>query len=220
MVKKKTDGWFFVVALILAVIIFLFGLFLGNYIAMSKLNEFKEIEERFLVDLVAFDVKETVLSEDVCKISVEELFEEKKVLGKMMTDLERRFGKENEDVMAKKEIYELIEIKTLQYLKKLKEECGGNFNIVLFFYTNKKGDLKGSVDGCEDQGKVLDQLVYDHNEKGKGNPIYVFAFDINSENLATKALIKKYKVVEVPTMVINGIRYGYLVKSKLKNALD
>ncbi|MGB9708366.1 MAG: hypothetical protein ACPLXC_03535, partial [Candidatus Pacearchaeota archaeon] len=192
--KRKGNTWFFIVALILAVIIFLFGVLLGNYIAMTKLNEFKQTEERFLIDIAALEIRESILQEDVCKLSVPELFEEKTALGRMLTALERRFGKENEDVIAKKEIYELIEIKVLQYLKKIKQNCNQDFNIVLFFYTNKKADPKGSVDGCEDQGKILDQVVYEHNEKNKGKIVYVFAFDVNSKNQATKALLLNYNI--------------------------
>lgn len=217
--EKSNESLFLIVALIIAAIVFILGLLVGNYIAMSKLSEFKETEERFLVDLVAFEIRESVLKEDVCKLSIEELFEEKVTLGKMLSNLERRLGKENEDVVAKKEIYELIEIKTLQYLKNIKEECNQEYNIVLFFYTNKKGDPKGSVDGCEDQGKVLDQIVYEHNDQGKGKPIYVFSFDINSKNLATNALILKYNVTSVPTLIINEESYGYLVKAELEELL-
>lgn len=220
-VKEKSRGehWFFVVALIITIIVFLLGLLVGNYIAMSKLREFKETEERFIIDLVAFDVRESVLQEDLCKLDIEELFEEKVLLGKMLSSLERRLGKEDEEVIAKKEIYELIEIKTLHYLKKIKQECKGDFNIVLFFYTNRKDDPLGSIDGCDDQGKILDQIVYEHNDKNKGKPIYIFSFDVNSKNQATRALIIKYNITAVPTLIINEETYGYLVKSEVEELL-
>ncbi|MEM4152616.1 MAG: hypothetical protein QXK80_00635 [Candidatus Pacearchaeota archaeon] len=217
--SKSTNLWLLITALILATIIFLFGLLLGNYIAMTQLEEFKQTEERFLVDLVALEVRDSVLERDVCNLDIEDLFEEKASLGKMLTELEKRLGKENEEVMAKKEIYELIEIKTLQQLEMIKYECGKEFNIVLFFYTNKKADPKGSVDGCEDQGKILDQVVYEHNEQKKGAPVYVFAFDANSKNQATKALILKYNITGLPTLIINGEKYSYLVKSELEELL-
>ncbi len=217
--RGQGNSWFFIVALILSIIIFFFGMLLGNYIAMTQLNEFRQTEERFLVDLVAIDTRDSILQENICSLNTTSLFEEKVALGKMLTDLERRFGKENEEVMAKKEIYELIEIKTLQYIERTKQSCGQDFNIVLFFYTNKKADPLGSVDGCEDEGKVLDQLVYDHNELGQGRAIYVFAFDVNSKNQATKALLLSHNVASVPTLIINGNSYGYLVKSELEELL-
>jgi len=216
---KRNEHWFFIVAFVLSIMVFALGLLLGNYIAMSKLKEFRETEEKFLIDLIAFDVRESILKEDVCKLNIYDLFKEKVALGRMLTRLEERLGKENRDVMAKKEIYELIQIKTLRYLEKIKTECHQDYNIVLFFYTNKKNDPKGSAEGCEDQGKILDQLVYEHNEKNKGKKIYVFSFDVNSQNLATKALMLKYNVTRVPALIINGESYGYLTKTELESLL-
>ena len=216
--KKQNDNWIFIATLIFSVVIFFFGLLLGNYIANSKLSEFKQTEERFIIDLVSFDVRESILNENVCKLDMSELFEERTALGKMMTELEKRMGKENEDVVAKKEIYELIEIKTLQYLEKIKTECGGDFNIVLFFYTNRKNDTLGNAYGCEDQGKILDQIVYDR-EHSQANKIYVFVFDANSRNIATESLMEKYRIEEVPSLVINSQVYGYMVKDEIESIL-
>ena len=212
--NPRNESWIFMLALILAAVIFFFGLLLGNYIAMSKLDDFKQTEERFLVDLIAQGMREEILQENICNTSVGELFEVSSTLGNMLTKLERRFGKEDEDVLAKKQIYELLEIKTLQTLEQVKQECDRDFNIVLFFYTNRKNDAKGSDGLSETQGLVLDQLVYEHNE-GRGSNVFVFSFDINSRNQATKALIAKYGVSNVPSLLINEVSYGYLNKVKL-----
>lgn len=218
-VKKQNSSWLFIIALVLATVIFLFGMLLGNYIAMTQLNTFKQTEERFLIDLISLDIRDSVLKQDVCGLSSKDLFEEKQNLGEMLTELERRMGKENQDVLAKKEIYELIEIKTMQDLEEIKQSCNKDFNMVLFFYTNKKGDERGSADGCEDQGKILDQVVWDHNHQGQGKRVYIFAFDINSQNQATKALMLKYNVTQVPELIINGNSYGYSIKEQIEEVI-
>lgn len=218
--KKHNDNWIFIAALVLSAVIFLFGLLLGNYIANSKMNEFKQTEERYVVDLVALETQASILNEDICKLSIGDLFEEKVTLGRMLTDLEMRIGKENEEVMAKKEIYELIEIKTVQYLEKIKQNCNQDFNIILFFYTNKKNDSKGDVAGCEDQGKILDQIVYEQEHNQTESKMYVFAFDMNSKNLATESLIEKYNITSVPSLVINGNVHDYMVKGEIESILE
>lgn len=218
-VKKQNSSWLFIIALVLSIVIFLFGMLLGNYIAMEQLNTFKQTEERLLVDLVALEIRDSVLKEDICSLSSKDLFEEKQNLGEMLTELERRMGKENQEVLAKKEIYELIEIKTLQNLESIKKECNQNFNTVIFFYTNQKGDERGSADGCEDQGKILDQVVWDHNHQEQGKRVYIFAFDINSQNQATKALMLKYNITSVPELIINGNSYGYSIKEQIEDVV-
>lgn len=207
----------FTIALILSIFIFLFGVLLGNYIANQQLSVFKETEEKFLVYLVALEMRDNILAEDnICSTDINDLFEEKVRLGQMLTELERRLGKEDADVMKKKGIYELLEIKTLQNLENIKQKCDKNFDIVLFFYTNKKTDIRGSADGSDDQGKVLDQIVHDTRDSMGRETVFVLSFDVNSNNLATKALMQKYNITEVPSLIINGDNYGYLVKDELE----
>ena len=215
--KGRTHLKLFTLALILSIFIFLFGVLLGNYIATQQLNIFKQTEEKFLVYLTALEMRDSILAEeDLCLTNIKDLFEEKVKLGQMLTELERRLGKEDKQVMDKKEIYELLEIKTLQNLENIKQKCDKNFDIILFFYTNKKEDPKGSIYGSDDQGKILDQIVYDTRDSNGKETVFVLVFDANSNNLATKALMQKYNITVVPSLVINGNRYNYTLKDDIE----
>ena len=215
--KGRTHLKLFTLALILSIFIFLFGVLLGNYIATQQLNIFKQTEEKFLVYLTALEMRDSILAEeDLCLTNINDLFEEKVKLGQMLTELERRLGKEDKQVMDKKEIYELLEIKTLQNLENIKQKCDKNFDIILFFYTNKKEDPKGSIYGGDDQGKILDQIVYDTRDSNGKETVFVLVFDANSNNLATKALMQKYNITAVPSLVINGNRYNYTLKDDIE----
>ena len=215
--KGRTHLKLFTLALILSIFIFLFGVLLGNYIATQQLNIFKQTEEKFLVYLTALEMRDSILAEeDLCLTNINDLFEEKVKLGQMLTELERRLGKEDKQVMDKKEIYELLEIKTLQNLENIKQKCDKNFDIILFFYTNKKEDPKGSIYGSDDQGKILDQIVYDTRDSNGKETVFVLVFDANSNNLATKALMQKYNITVVPSLVINGNRYNYTLKDDIE----
>ena len=215
--KGRTHLKLFTLALILSIFIFLFGVLLGNYIATQQLNIFKQTEEKFLVYLTALEMRDSILAEeDLCLTNIKDLFEEKVKLGQMLTELERRLGKEDKQVMDKKEIYELLEIKTLQNLENIKQKCDKNFDIILFFYTNKKEDPKGSIYGGDDQGKILDQIVYDTRDSNGKETVFVLVFDANSNNLATKALMQKYNITVVPSLVINGNRYNYTLKDDIE----
>ncbi|MBS3073699.1 hypothetical protein J4465_02800 [Candidatus Pacearchaeota archaeon] len=215
--KGRTHLKLFTLALILSIFIFLFGVLLGNYIATQQLNIFKQTEEKFLVYLTALEMRDSILAEeDLCLTNIKDLFEEKVKLGQMLTELERRLGKEDKQVMDKKEIYELLEIKTLQNLENIKQKCDKNFDIILFFYTNKKEDPKGSIYGGDDQGKILDQIVYDTRDSNGKETVFVLVFDANSNNLATKALMQKYNITAVPSLVINGNRYNYTLKDDIE----
>jgi len=227
------DKKIFITALVFAVIIFLFGLLLGNYIVTSKMDEVGLFEESFIIDLLGMEMQDEILDEHFCELDVEKSLRKKMVLGKMLTTLEERLGKGNEDIMQKKEIYELIQIKIIKYLEKMENECNRSNSILIYFYTNKQNDVMGSADDCNDESKIIENVVYDVNERIKKNKsgvmydntddksnIYVFAFDVNSENLATYAMLKKYEIKKVPATIINGKKYDYLSKEDLTEILE
>ncbi len=241
------DKKIFITALVFAVIIFLFGLLVGNYIVTSKMDEVRLSEESFIIDLLGMEMQDEILDEHFCELDVEKTLRKKMVQGQMITTLEERLGKENENIIQKKEIYELIQIKIIKYLEKMKNECNQSNSILIYFYTNKQNDVMGSADSCNDEGKIIENVVYNVNEKIKKNEsgamsnsamsnsamsnntynnteyknnIYVFAFDVNSENLATYALLKKYEIKKVPATIINGKKYDYLSKEDLTKILE
>ncbi|MCX6742271.1 MAG: hypothetical protein NTX24_03805 [Candidatus Pacearchaeota archaeon] len=209
-----------VAALIATLALFLLGFFLGNYVASSRIEQFRQGEEKLLSSIMGLEVRDQIIgNESICNLNWDDIWGTKVSLGDTLTTLEKRMGKENPDVMLQKEMYELIEIKTLMMVQNIKDNCHEDFNIVLFFYTNKKDDPKGSAAGSEDQGLILDQIVFAHNNEGEGRKVHVFAFDVNSENPATRALIAKYEITEVPSLIINGEKYPYIVKADLENVL-
>lgn len=222
------DKKIFIGATIFAIIVFLFGLLLGNYIATSEMHVVKVSEESFIIDLLGMEMQDEIINNSFCEMDVEKSLRKKMVLGKMLAALEERMGKENEDVMRKKEIYELIQMKIIKYLKRMNNECNKSNVILIYFYTNKKNDVMGDVDECTDESKIIENVVYDIEERIKknetktnntNNHIYVFAFDVNSENLATDALLKKYEIKKVPTIIINDKKYGYLSRNELMKIL-
>jgi hypothetical protein len=183
----------------------------------SRLQAFQQSEQKFLIHLIGLEVRDQILDkEGLCNLDWSDIWQEKVELGKMLSSLEIRLGKNDPGVLLRKEVYELIELKTLFLIQDIKTNCHEDFNIVLFFYTNRNNDPMGSAGGSEDQGLVLDQVVFDHNEAGNGKKVHVFAFDVNSENPATQALVSEYDITSVPTLVINGEKYGYLVKEDIE----
>ncbi|MEM2932677.1 MAG: hypothetical protein QW622_00470, partial [Candidatus Pacearchaeota archaeon] len=114
-----------------------------------------------------------------------------------------------------KEIYEIIEIKLILLLEEIKKKCNENFDIILFFYSNKQ-----NASLSEDQGRILDTIAYEHNEKKKGNPVYIFAFSLESENPASRFLRAKYGIKQAPSIVINDIVLeGYKEKKSITDLI-
>lgn len=199
-------------ALFLALITFLLGFLFSNWIYTVKFEEYRIFSENLLASLIGLEtIKQMEL--DLCNLSEADLIESKVKLGKMLTALESRKGKSNVEVLSLKEIYEIIEIKTLMFLEEFEEKCQKKFNLILFFYSNFKNYTLSM-----DQGVILDTLVNEFEKQGK--KIYVFSFSFETTNPASKFLRKIYNITQVPSLVINEkIFKGFQNKNKIKKFL-
>lgn len=200
--KVKLDLNKYVAALSLSALILVIGIFLGNYIAQSQLKSLKETQEDLREQLLSLDLRDRLITvQDVCRVSLNDILEDKINLGNKIDLLEKRLGKSNREVIRQKKLYQLIEIKTWLILEERREKCNTNFSIILFFYTNNDKDGI-SKKLSEDQGIVLNALY-------KKNPHYIntFAFDIHTKNIALNTLKTMYNISEAPTLIIDGKKY-------------
>lgn len=217
MEKAKIDINKYVAAFSLATLIFIAGIFLGSYIAQTGLIFLKESQEDLRAQLLGLDLRDRLIAfQDVCEVSLEDIWEDKIELGNRVDTLEKRLGELNPEVLRQKELYQLLEIQTWLILKEKKEKCGGDYSIILFFYTNEKKDPKGNLDLSENQGIILNALYKRYPEQ-----ISTFAFDINTDNPALNTLKSIYNVNSVPVLVIDGeVYYGFKNFEQLKEILE
>lgn len=195
--KRRPNTSKYIAAFSLSTLIFITGIFLGNYIAQTGLASLRGGQEELRAQLLGLDLRDKLIaSQNVCSLSVKEILEDKVDLGRKVEDLEKRLGKLNPEVLRQKELYELIEIKTWLLLKERNEKCVEDNSIILFFYTNIEGP-SGSVKKSEDQGIILNALYRKYPED-----IKIFSFDINIDNPASNTLRGIYGIASGPSIVI------------------
>lgn len=114
--------------------------------------------------------------------------------GRIIDDLERKLGKQNEKVLFRKKFYTLIELEHFDFINLLNEECDRNIQTILFFYSNEESNIKDSGDA----GKLL-SVVHSKTEN-----LMIYSFDINLDSDLIEKLKEKYNVERSPTMIING----------------
>lgn len=114
--------------------------------------------------------------------------------GRIIDDLERKLGKQNEKVLFRKKFYTLIELEHFDFINLLNEKCDRNVQTILFFYSNEESNIKDS----EDAGKLL-SVVHSKTEN-----LMIYSFDINLDSDLIEKLKEKYDVERSPTMIING----------------
>jgi hypothetical protein len=143
-------------------------------------------------------LKYTFFNEDICSEKAYlEISKDLHFHGSLISDIERRLGKDNEDVIFRKKFYSLVLLEHYELVLMQNENCGSNLNkinTILFFYSNEEQDVEDS----EKIGELL-SVIAQRNE----NNLIIYSFDVNLDSDVVRALKEKYKVDTPYKIIIN-----------------
>jgi hypothetical protein len=200
--RRFQSPYLYIVSFIIGTLIFISGFLITNQIVYKQ--EAKVLEENLnsFYSLFELGVERDLFSKDVCSITFTEKAEQSFYFHrKLITDLEESLGKDDKKVLLQKKIYNIAQAQHYIIKSYQNKNCGENYTLILFFYSNEEEKLKAS----EKIGAMLDSIVY-------GNPdVIVYAFDVSVENEFVKKLAEKYSVSEVPSVVVNERTYSNLL---------
>lgn len=214
--EKRINSVKYIAVLSITTLVFVLGILLGNYLASLRVMDVEHLQTKLTTQLMGLELRDELLKHgSLCNLSWWSLGKEKVDMGYKMIALEKRLGKEDEEVLRQKETYQLLELRILLLLQQIKGECKKDINILIFFYTNKQDDSLGSAKLSEDEGFVLD-TIYSENESN----VNIFSFDINTENPALNMLKEIYGIKAVPSLVINeNVYLGIISKKQIEDIL-
>ncbi len=187
-------------------LIFLLGIFFGQYISYYHLSELKQTQEKLLYEMTGYELAYSILSEkNVCNLSFRDFIKERVELGQKLASLEERFGPESEEVKSLQERYHLYQLREYLFFKKLNKKCPTQVPLILYFYTN-------DCDKCDAQGRILDALY------ARNKSMNIYAIDYEVDNLALRSVKNLYEINTTPSVVINEKTYNrFLSFEELNN---
>ena len=204
-VKRKLNYEVYIAAILITIFFFVAGLAVGDYFAYQKVDDIGVYQKAISAFLTLSEIKgelQANQSADYCNLSWDDVWKEKVEIGRLLTALELKLGKEDPAILEQKKIYNKVQFKTYNLVEKINENCDKKWDIILFFYTNKKDDTGGDYALCGLQGYVLD-TVYERDKEGAK----IFSFDINMLDESTSKLANSYNITTAPALVINGEAY-------------
>ncbi len=168
--------------------------FIISYYELRNISRFQEnTTYKIFSDKMLYDFFE----ENMCdRESYRKISEDLGFQGTIISDLEEKIGKTNEQVLFRKKYYSLVLLEHFEFVNNLNKKCGRNISTILFFYSNTKNERKQS----EVVGRLLDYAYQ------KNNNLIIYSFDINLDSDLIKALKKKYNVEVTPTIIINDYK--------------
>ena len=195
METHRLDNWgLYLIALLISTVVFIIVLivasFVSNFESTDLLKNQFENSYSIFKDKYLFSQNQLLCQEGSLDQVSKDLF----FHGKVISDLEERLGKNNEQVLFQKKFYTLVLLEHLDFVNQINLKCNYSIPTILFFYSNKDE----TIDKNENVGNLLDHLSNKYSE------LKVYSFDVNLNDALIESLILRYNVNEVPTVVLGN----------------
>jgi len=201
--KKNTKGVFWQ-ALILTIIVFVAGIFLGIAYEGSKIDEISDyyvLSEIFLMDSLALSKLTDVIDTNLvsCDVLVDaniefadKIYEEAYILEKY-----EESGKLSEALKILHRKYDLLRTLLWINLIDIPDECKENVSMVVYLYEYKTEDLIKKA-----TNRVWSKILFDLKQE-MGNKIILIPIAVDSDLTSLNFLISRYDISEYPVVIID-----------------
>ena len=192
---REFHGNRFLVSLIISTFLFALALGSGNFLSLQKVYDVEEMNYDIQTNIGSNDLSYLLFLQNPCDVELDnELNQELYDAGRRLSFVETQRGRGSKEARNMREYYSLLEIKHYLFMKDIKEKCGKDYDLILYFYEE--------CDMCQDQGFILKYF------KDKYTNVFVYSFDFYSTNEAVKSIKRIYNITGVPGTVINGVTYN------------
>lgn len=182
-------------AFLIGTFIFILGFGLTYSLSYLEYQRISKLQIQTSYEIFQDKLSYSFLNEDICNFSsFKKISEDLGFQGRIIDDLERKFGKNDEKVLLRKNFYTLVELEHFEFVESINEKCNKEIPTILFFYSNEKKDAESS----EGLGELL-SVIYRRNSE-----LIIYSFDINLDNYLILALKEKYGIDGPLTLIING----------------
>ncbi|HTZ42210.1 MAG TPA: hypothetical protein VMC07_03325 [Candidatus Omnitrophota bacterium] len=190
--NKKRYLWAFIIGTAIFALVFI----ISNSIAFLEFQKVSNIQDSLAYKIFEDKIYASFFNQSICTDnSLQNLSQDLGFQGQIIDDMEKKFGKNDPQVLDRKKFYTLVELEHLEFIQAQIKNCNLSMNTILFFYSNKDPDLERSTE----IGRLLNEVYLKEPDK-----ITIYSFDINLDSDLIRSLLQKYNVTQSPTLIING----------------
>ena len=162
----------YVLAFIIGTVVFFLVIGISYSVALFQYTRITNLQGILAYSLFEQKSLYTFFGDDICSgENFRKISESLGNQGKTLEDLEKKFGKDNRQILERKKFYSVLLLEHLDYVNSYNENCEPKMNTILFFYSNiENSDISDSA------GRVLDG-VGSQNQR-----VLVYSFDINLDS--------------------------------------
>lgn len=196
-----SQKYIFLYALILTLVVFSFGIYMGYVLESSRITQINEMYLQSELELLDQGIQEDMI--DAIGLDCNSLVEENiKFADKVYEEalLIKEFedaNKINQDIIFQHERFDLL--RTLFWMKsiKIKEKCNSDYHTVVYFYEY----INPSIEQ-EGKQRFFSNLLYQLKQK-HANKIMLIPIAADKNIPSIDLLLKKYKIDELPAIMID-----------------
>jgi len=192
--RKVQSKLRYLLAFLMGTVVFILVFVISSSISYLEYQRISSFQQQTSYTIFEDKLDYTLFGEDSCSNeSFKKISEDLGFQGKIIDDLEKKFGKNDEKVLLRKKFYTLIELEHFEFVKILNEKCDFEIHTILFFYSNEKSES----DRSEEVGRLLG-TVYNRNLN-----LVIYSFDIDLDSHLVSKLKEEYNIEEFHTIVID-----------------
>lgn len=212
--RKKIDYKNYFLAFLITIIVFIFGIFVGDTLNEAKLSDIENLNEDLRYKTLAIQTQFDLVSESPCDfINDTTVFKELLDVSKKTEFMENQLGKDNIQVKRIKNYYSTLLIKSWLFTQRTEKDCPeSDLHDIIYFYSNED-DCKT----CDSQGQILSNLRKDYDN------LRIFSIDYNLDNPALQTLKRMYGVESAnrfPILIIDDeVSKGFLSRKSVEEKL-
>ena len=192
--RKMQSRRRYLLAFLIGTAIFILGFALTYAVSYFEFQRILGMQDITSYEIFQDKLQYSFFGDDICSTeSYQKVSQALGFQGRIIDDLEKKFGKNDKKVLFRKKFYSLILLEHFEFVKILNEECKSGINTILFFYSNQANDIKTS----EKTGELLTII------SRKYDNLVIYSFDINLDSDLVQKLKEKYDIQESSTLIIN-----------------
>jgi hypothetical protein len=204
-------------ALLLTLVVFILGMFLGIAYEGNKLNEindYYDISEISLMDAFAL----SNLGSSSCEILINAHLEfaDKIYDEAFLLEQYEDSGKITDGLKLAHKKYDLL--RTILWIETIKtlDTCEGNFSTVIYLYEYETDDLTQKANQ-----KVWSRILFDLKQE-KGSEVLLIPIAADSNLVSLNSIIEEREISEFPVVIVNNEHTIYRLNSveEIKQYLD
>ena len=193
--RKLQNKTRYLLSFIIGTIIFILAFMAVYSISYFEYQKISNQQSDLAYSIFEDKISNSFFGRDICSDqSYKEISEDLGFQGRIIDDLERKFGKNDPRVLSRKKFYTLVLLEHFEFANNINKECGTNIHTILFFYSNKEEYSKES----EDMGRILGYISEQHDD------LVIYSFDVNLNSSLIDSVKEKYDINFPIELVIDG----------------